>query len=67
MDTDGALWNQSGVQSGQGYYNWYSSVSVEYGWRLRCPTTNSWFEPSDKLLCGQLDSVDFHSDHGVMV
>lgn len=67
METDGSLRYASGLASDLDYYNWGTSVSVEYGWRLRCPATNFWFEPSAELLYGRLDSVDFRTNLGVKV
>lgn len=67
METDGHLSSTSGTHNAFDYYNWGTSVSVEYGWRFNCPSTNFWVEPQAELLYGRMDSVDFRTSQGARV
>ena len=67
METDGKLRSTAGAKNAFDYYNWGTSVSVEYGWRFNCPSTNFWVEPQAELMYGRLDSVDFRTSQGARV
>lgn len=67
METDGKLRSTAGAKNAFDYHNWGTSVSVEYGWRFNCPSTNFWVEPQAELLYGRMDSVDFRTSQGAHV
>ena len=67
METDGQLRSTAGAKNKFDFYNWGTSVSVEYGWRFNCPSTNFWVEPQAELMYGRLDSVNFRTSQGAQV
>ncbi|HIU37208.1 MAG TPA: autotransporter outer membrane beta-barrel domain-containing protein [Candidatus Aphodousia faecigallinarum] len=67
METDGQLRSTAGTKNKFDFYNWGTSVSVEYGWRFNCPSTNFWVEHQAELMYGRLDSVNFRTSQGAQV
>ena len=67
VETEGALSNTSGTRSSFDYYNWGTSVSLEYGWRFNCPNTGFWVEPQAELMYGQFEKTSFRTSQNVNV
>ena len=67
LESEGTLFNTSGTRNAFDFNNWGTSVSVEYGWRFQCPSTNFWLEPQAELMYGRLDSVDFRTSQNAKV
>lgn len=67
IKTEYNLTNLSGVLNTASYYNWGTTVSAEYGWRLGCPSTGFYVEPQAEFSIGHLDGVKYHTNQGVSV
>lgn len=64
MDTDFDLYYTNGDKSTGSFDTWGTSVSVEYGWRLNCPSTKFWVEPQVELSYGHFEGVDYTTSIG---
>ena len=64
MDTDFDLYYTNGQKSSGSFDTWGTSVSVEYGWRLNCPSTKFWVEPQVEVSYGHLEGVNYTTSTG---
>lgn len=67
IETEGSLSSTSGTANRFDYYSWGTSVSLEYGWRIRCPNTGFWLEPQAEIMYGHLEKADFDTSTDVNV
>jgi len=64
MDTDFDLYYTNGQKSSGSFDTWGTSVSVEYGWRLNCPSTKFWVEPQVEVSYGHFEGVNYTTSTG---
>lgn len=67
LQTEGALSTSSGTRNSFDYYNWATSLSLEYGWRFNCPNTGFWVEPQAEFMYGQFEKTSFSTSQDVKV